>query len=93
MQQNKGMLGEIPTNVPSAVARDTKETLLTPGKNYGKDSYTIDLTGAEATYRMCTHPHMYPRSSTPLHVYSDMYVKHQVLLCVMKCETWSKTLK
>jgi hypothetical protein len=39
-----------PANVPSTAARDIKEALLTPGKNYGKDSYTIDLTGAEATY-------------------------------------------
>jgi hypothetical protein len=32
-----------PANVPIAVARDIKEALMTPGKNYGKDSYTIDL--------------------------------------------------
>ncbi len=35
-----------------------------------------------------THPHMYPQRSTPLDVYSDMYVQGEVLLCVMKCETW-----
>ena len=35
-----------------------------------------------------THPHMYPRRSTPLDVYLDMYVQDEVLLCVMKCETW-----
>ncbi len=43
-----------PANVPSEGARDIKEALLTPGKNYGKDSYTIDLTGAEATYWLGT---------------------------------------
>jgi hypothetical protein len=51
MQQNKGMLGEIPNKRTecSEAARDIKEALLTPGKNFGKDNYTIDLTGAEAT--------------------------------------------
>jgi hypothetical protein len=34
--------------------KDIKEVLMTPGKNYGKDSYTIDLTGAEATYWLGT---------------------------------------
>jgi ribonuclease HI len=43
-----------PSNVPSAAARDIKESLLTPGKNFGKDNYTIDLTGAEATYWLGT---------------------------------------
>jgi hypothetical protein len=43
-----------PANAPSTEARDITETLLTPGKNYGKDSYTIDLTGAEATYWLGT---------------------------------------
>ena len=27
---------------------------MTPGKNYGKDNYTTDLTGAEATYWLGT---------------------------------------
>ena len=40
-----------------------------------------------------THPHMYPRRSTRLDVYSDMYVKDEVLLYTMKCKTWCKTLK
>jgi hypothetical protein len=31
-----------------------KNTLLTPQQNYGKDSYTIDLTGPEETYRVGT---------------------------------------
>jgi hypothetical protein len=39
-----------PPNVPSESAKDIKEALMTPGQNYGKDIYTIDLTGAEATY-------------------------------------------
>ncbi len=43
-----------PANVPSEVVKDIKEVLLTPGRNYGKDSYTIDLTGAEATYLLGT---------------------------------------
>jgi hypothetical protein len=45
-----------PAKVPSKAANDIKEALLTPGKNYGKDSYTIDLTGAEATYWIGTDP-------------------------------------
>ncbi len=36
-----------PVNVPSKVAKDIKEALMSPGQNYGKDSYTIDLTGTE----------------------------------------------
>ena len=43
-----------PANVPSTAARGIKEALLTPGKNFGKDDYTIDLTGAEATYWLGT---------------------------------------
>ncbi len=35
---------------------------------------------------MCTHPHMYPRGSTSLDTYSDMYVKDEVLLYTMKCK-------
>jgi hypothetical protein len=43
-----------PTNVPSESVKDIKETLMTPGQNYGKDRYTIDLTGSEATYCLRT---------------------------------------
>ncbi len=43
-----------PANVPSETVKDIKETLMTPGQNYGKDSYTIDLTGSETTYWMRT---------------------------------------
>jgi hypothetical protein len=43
-----------PANVPSTTAKDIKEALLTPGKNFGKDNYTVDLTGAEATYWLGT---------------------------------------
>ncbi len=43
-----------PANVPSTSGRDIKEALLTPGKYFGKDEYTIDLTGAEATYWLGT---------------------------------------
>jgi hypothetical protein len=43
-----------PANVPNAAARDIQEALLTPKKNYGKGTYTIDLTGAEATYWLGT---------------------------------------
>ncbi len=43
-----------PVNVPSEVAKDIKETLMTLGQNYGKDGYTIDLTGTEATYWLGT---------------------------------------
>jgi hypothetical protein len=39
-----------PANVPNEAAKDIKEALMKPGHNYGKDGYTIDLTGAEATY-------------------------------------------
>ena len=41
-------------NAPSEEAKDITETLITPGQNYGKDSYTIDLTGSEATYWLGT---------------------------------------
>ena len=37
-------------NAPSETAKDITEALITPGQNYGKDSYTIDLTGSETTY-------------------------------------------
>ena len=37
-------------NAPSESSKDITEALITPGQNYGKDSYTIDLTGSEATY-------------------------------------------
>jgi hypothetical protein len=43
-----------PANVPSAAANDIKEDIMTPGQNYGKDRYTIDLTGSEATYWLGT---------------------------------------
>jgi ribonuclease HI len=39
-----------PANVPSEAVKDIKEELMSPGQNYGKDSYTIDFTGTEATY-------------------------------------------
>ena len=45
---------KFPVNVPSESAKDIKETIITPGQNYGKDSYTIDLTGSEATYWLGT---------------------------------------
>ena len=38
-------------------------------------------------------PHMYPRSSAPSDVYSDMYVKHAVLCRAGRCEPWSTSLK
>ena len=38
-------------------------------------------------------PHMYPRSSAPSDVYSDMYVKHAVLWRARQCELWSTSLK
>jgi hypothetical protein len=41
--------------------------------------------------RMQTH--MYPRSSAPSDVYSDMYVKHAVLWLGRQCEPWSTSLK
>jgi hypothetical protein len=43
-----------PANVPSEEAKDINEALMTPGLNYGKDTYTIDLTGTEATYCLGT---------------------------------------
>ncbi len=39
-----------PANVPNEAAKDIKEALMKPGQNYGKDRYTIDLIGTEATY-------------------------------------------
>jgi hypothetical protein len=50
MRKTRECCLKFPANVPSEEAKDIKESLLTPGRNYGKDSYTIDLTGAEATY-------------------------------------------
>ena len=35
-----------------------------------------------------THPYMYPRRSTSLDTYSDMYVKDEVLLFTIQCKTW-----
>ncbi len=43
-----------PANVLSEAAKDIKEELVSPGQNYGKDSYTIDLTGTEVTYGLGT---------------------------------------
>jgi hypothetical protein len=43
-----------PVNVPSESVKDIKETFMTPGQNYAKNSYTIDLTGSEATYWLGT---------------------------------------
>ena len=43
-----------PANVPSEAVKDIKEALMSRGQNYGKDSYTIDLTGTEATYWLGT---------------------------------------
>jgi len=43
-----------PANVPSEAAKDIQEALVTPGKNFGKDKYTIDLAGAEETYWLGT---------------------------------------
>jgi ribonuclease HI len=40
--------------VPNEATKDIKEALMTPGQNYGKDSYTIDLMGSEATYWLGT---------------------------------------
>ncbi len=43
-----------PANVPSEAAKDIKVKPMTPGQNYGKDIYTIDLTGSGATYWLGT---------------------------------------
>ena len=39
-----------PTSSPSGTQNTIKNTQMTPHQNYGKDSYTIDLTGPEETY-------------------------------------------
>jgi hypothetical protein len=39
-----------PVNAPSGAQNVIKNALLAPQQNYGKDSYTIDLAGPEATY-------------------------------------------
>ncbi len=54
MQKTRECWVKSPANVPSEAAKDIKEALLTPGRNYGKDSYTIDLTRAEETYWLGT---------------------------------------
>jgi hypothetical protein len=41
-------------NAPSGAQRAIKNTLLSPQQNYGKDRYTIDLAGPEATYWLGT---------------------------------------
>jgi hypothetical protein len=53
-KKTRECLVKSPANVPSESVRDIKEALMTPGQNYGKDSYTIDLTGTEATYWLGT---------------------------------------
>ena len=57
-----------PTNVPSETVKDIKEALMTPGQNYGKDSYTIDLTGSEATYWLGTESGHWQSSTSMGHV-------------------------
>ena len=39
-----------PANVPSEAPKTIKDALLAPQQSYGKDRYTIDLAGPEATY-------------------------------------------
>ena len=43
-----------PANVPREEPKAIKDSLLAPQQNYGKDNYTIDLTGPEATYWLGT---------------------------------------
>ena len=43
-----------PANVPREAPKTIKDSLLTPQQNYGKDNYTIDLAGPEATYWLGT---------------------------------------
>ncbi len=43
-----------PANAPSGTQNAIKNALLTPQQKYGKDNYTIDLTGPEATYWLGT---------------------------------------
>ena len=43
-----------PVNAPREAQNAIKNALLAPQKNYGKDSYTIDLAGPEATYWLGT---------------------------------------
>jgi hypothetical protein len=57
-----------PANVPSEAVRDIKEALLTPAKNFGKDNYTIDLTGAETTYWLGTESGLLESFSSMGHV-------------------------
>jgi hypothetical protein len=37
-------------NVPKEAQKDIKTTVLVPQKNYGKDNYTINLTGPDKMY-------------------------------------------
>jgi hypothetical protein len=43
-----------PANVPSGAQNAIKDALLAPQQSYGKDIYTIDLAGPEATYWLGT---------------------------------------
>jgi hypothetical protein len=50
IQENSGILGEIPHKRTRGAQDDIKSTLLVPQKNYGKDNCIIHLTGPEETY-------------------------------------------
>ena len=43
-----------PANVPREAPKAIKDALLAPEQSYGKDNYTIDLAGPEATYWLGT---------------------------------------
>ncbi len=43
-----------PANAPRGAQNDIKTALLAPQQSYGKDNYTIDLAGPEATYWLGT---------------------------------------
>ena len=43
-----------PANVPREAPKAIKDALLAPQQSYGKDNYTIDLAGPEATYWLGT---------------------------------------
>ena len=66
--------------------RGSKEKVFLRGSSEQIVMFGGTSTGCVSVLR--THPYMYPRRSTILDTYSDMYVKDEVLLVTMQCKTW-----
>jgi hypothetical protein len=53
-KRNRECWVKFSANAPSGAQNAIKNALLVPPKNYGKDNYTIDLSGPEPTYWLGT---------------------------------------